>query len=217
MEIRYLGDKSFPGLENPKIEQEKETIQQVITTGNLYNNSFPFSFTISNETNPIFDNMKFKGSCKEGEYPKLSSIISSKLNKEEEKAMLEIIQEVLKQIPILRKDLKINDSFTTSIPLKIPLGTFTIEMKVITRYTLKEIKKGTAYFDYAQNYSLNTEKEGITLTGKGSGKGKITYGIQEHFFLSDKSEANIEMGIKFENKSVQLKMKLNSEENTTVR
>jgi hypothetical protein len=223
MEIRYLGNKNYlnelkkQGIKNPEVEQKKETSQHSIATGDLQNNSFSFSFKINNDTNPAFSNMEFKGHCKIGEYPKLSSMISSKLDKKEKKAVLDIIQESIKQTPVLTKKLKINDSFTTSTPLKIPLENLFIEMKVITRYTLKEIKNDTAYFDYAQNYSLNMALEEINLTGKGNGKGKATYGINEHFFLANKSEANIEMGTNYGDKSMQLRMKINSEENTSIK
>ncbi|TWP24298.1 hypothetical protein ETU08_06165 [Apibacter muscae] len=204
--LEYLPNKNYTfnsdiqmiieGWENNTINytnQIKNLYSKIISTGNLNNNKFPFSIRFNDENNIDLNKYEFKGICSPLEYPKISYVVPTIENKDIENFYLNYIQEAIKEIPILTKKLKLGESFTTSSPLKYTLSEFlSLDLLVLKHYTLVKIDSNYAYFDYEMKASIkNFEYMDIKYSGKSSGKGKLVYDINNHFFISSKNNESI--------------------------
>lgn len=203
LQLGYLPNKTYtqtvtgsqsieiqsPNIVEPITNQMNLNSQYILTTGVSINNVFPITYKILDESNSKFNNLILKGTCKIGEQPQINFISNSNFDTKEEKLILNTFEKIIKQIPVLNKKLKINDSFTVNFPMLIPFGDMNMEATILIHYTLKEIKGNNAYLDYIMEYtSSNMNIKETNFTIEGEGKGKVIYDSDKHFFIQGQSD-----------------------------
>lgn len=207
-----------PIILEPIIKQMNLNSQYIITTDAPVNNIFPITYKILDESNPKFNNLTFIGTCKLGEHPKINFISNNNFNTNEEKRIIDAFDKIIKQIPIINKKLKINDSFTVDFPMVIPHEDINLEVNILMHYTLKEIKGNNAYLDYVMQFTSNNMNiKEINLTMEGEGKGKVIYDIDEHFFTQIQTDNSLEIiGENTDDSFFNIKIKSNISQNISI-
>lgn len=139
----------------------------------------------------------FKGTKIYGSFDEKSSFSLDSIVGDIDDNMRTTLTETLKQfsqsIQFPETPMKIGDDFNHEVPFSIPVpGKESMEMKIKTNYTLKEIKKGVAYFDLVQDYIMQSKELGdMKMTGEGTGK--LVFDIENKYAIVVETESDSEL------------------------
>ena len=222
-EMKYLGSTELlkkleeKGIENPKETFDKTYIKSINTTGKLKNGKFPIQIRfIGGDGAIIPDGTLIFGTVTSGETPALDSINAPKMKDEEKQALFQGMKSMISQITLPEKTVKIGESFTREIPLKIPVGKFTFDLQNTIIYTLKSIEKSRATFDIIQNYTFKSLEAEKTMEANGSGSGKLIYDIDNSFYLTYQLNSIINMTMSQNNITFKVTSKSEFVQNTEI-
>jgi hypothetical protein len=199
-EIKYTGPETLlkkieeKNIENPISTFKKTFIKSKNTTGKLNQNSFPLSIEFIGGTDGIIPDKTFVfGKVTLGETPILDSISSPKMEAEARASFLKTMKSMISQIALPEKKVKIGESFSREMPIKLPIGKYIFDLKNTVVYTLKKIENKKAFFDITQTYSFESTMNGLDMNANGSGSGQIIYDIENTFYLSYELKSTINM------------------------
>lgn len=210
--MNFEGDKDFikalkdQGVNIPIISETSINSISEIETKNEKNNQIPFVtyFKKVSKTQNINgiettepDNLE--GSYIYGYYENrkstvIDSIQSEKINEETKKILKSVIENTAKGINYPENPIKIGDTFEQNLPMDFPFANFgKISFIINTKYLLKEIKNGVAFFDTKINFIMTSEIPNIELTSKGTGTGVVEYDITNKFTSNNSSKYILEL------------------------
>ena len=105
-----------------------------------------------------------------------------------------VIDNTAKRINYPENPIKIGDTFEQNLPMDFPFANFgKISFIINTKYLLKEIKNGVAFFDTKINFIMTSEIPNIELTSKGTGTGVVEYDITNKFTSNNSSKYILEL------------------------
>jgi hypothetical protein len=189
--------------------------------------SFPFSLnytafdvkaTLNGTQTPIPNNgfvgQVITGQCDAEGKMKFEKITGGTASDLTTNGIKEMVNKMMAQIKFPDKPMTIGETFTQEVPMNIPAAGVNLEFGVKMVYKLVDIKGNLAYFDTASSIdmNMNTEKDGVTIKGKGNGggPGKMVYNISQSFpqmvdtdmtMNFDMTVKNMKMGMKIKGKS----------------
>jgi hypothetical protein len=142
--------------------------------------------------------LKIRGFFKENEII-IDKITGNNVTPEIEKVIRQNVHQLVESIKFPDYPIKIGDSFSQSVPLAIPVqGITTVNLNIITHYTLRDINEKSAYFDIEQEYNLSSDIKDAKIILNGTGQGKLEYDRQEYhvrYLITDGSmEIKIDLG-----------------------
>ena len=201
-EITYLGPDSIlkkikeNNIENPTSTFNKTYLKSKNKTGKLVNNTIPICIEFIGGDNGIIpDSTMVYGNIINGGMPTLDSIVAPKMDEDFKESFFSSMKSTISQIIMPERRMKIGESFSREMPLKIPIGNNFMYLKNTINYTLIKIENNKAYFDIKQNYAINSNSSGVEMNAEGSGNGQIIYDIENTFYLSYELKSTINMEV----------------------
>lgn len=214
VEINFDADEAFleqiqaSGMSLPMAVEAIQQITTSVTTGKRASNGdIPFTLTYDefkniqkmngqemSQPNP-FEDTRIEGRTNAAGKFEIDSIYGNlqPAIKEGIESMMKSIQQ---EITFPEKPLKIGESFMQEVPLEVPTaGAGPIKVLIKTNYTLKEIKNGSAFFDLAQDVTLDMSIEQNNATANGTGVGKMVFDMKEAYATSFNSNLTIQMEV----------------------
>ena len=208
--VKYSGSEEFhqklkeKGIQNPMIIDKETTIESILKTGKLSDDStFPLTVefvktTGSANKSDIPDGAIIYGHGSIDSMPTLDSIVSPGLDDEFEKVLLQTMQSTYSQLLFPEQRVKIGDGFSRVAPLSFPIAGEIIEMTITTDYKLLSITNGIADFDVSQVYIVKSTSTKYPVKASGSGKGKLLYDVSNKFYLKYQIDIEIALNLKLE-------------------
>ncbi len=171
-------------IKNPTISTLKTKTDTELATGkNSSGTSFPVSLTYVGMMSLDGKNEIPKGTVVQGviigkNLPAFNSVISGALDPDQKVRLLQTIRSTIAQFDFPEQRLKIGDQFSIDRPGSMTMQGSIIETVVTTTYKLLSIKNGLAQFGLSQSYKMTPKILNNSFTGKGNGKGQLTYDIE---------------------------------------
>jgi hypothetical protein len=168
---------------NPTVSKVKTKTETEFEIGKAAtDNKLPVSLTYKKTMsldgkNEIPEGTVINGEITGEQLPTFSSVTSGTLDFDQKARLLETVRSTFGQLEFPQQRLKIGDQFSTDRPMSMQMETSVIETVVTTNYKLVGIKNGMAQFEINQSYQMTPKLMDNSFTGKGNGKGQLTYDI----------------------------------------
>ncbi len=191
-------------IKNPTVSKVKTKNDTELVTGKRFaDKSFPVILTYKKTMSLDGKNEIPEGSVVQGEIagnqlPAFNSVTSETLSSEQKAQLLQTVQTTFEQFKFPEQRLKIGDQFSTDRPMEMAMEGSTIEIKVTNTYKLLNIKNGVAQFELSQSYQMTPKLIDNSFSGKGSGKGQLTYDIKNSLITDYSIKTKIEMNKKLD-------------------
>lgn len=207
--IRYKANEDVlnvlkeQGIQNPTVQNISSGYITELKTGkSLDNKTFPLTIKFIKspdgfEKSGITTETKIYGHGTINALPKIDSIAAPEMNTKLKETMLATIDAMLSQTKFPEKPFARGDTQQIITPVTVPVAGTTIDMDLITDYTLESIKNNVAHFIIAITYKAKTSDPKYRITGSGTGKGFMNYDIKAKFPVSQKSDIVMQMGFTY--------------------
>jgi len=104
-------------------------------------------------------------------------------------AIMKSIEAIQGNVEFPKTPMKVGDTFTQDIPMKMPIPGFTDNLTIKTTYKLVSIENGKANFD--MNFLMNSGEAKSAFNMKGTGTGQFVYDIANNYAVN--MHENIDM------------------------
>ena len=191
-------------IKNPTISKVKTKNDTELVTGkSSADKSFPVRLTYKKTMsldgkNEIPEGAVVLGEISGDQLPNFSSVTSSSLTNEQKAQLLQTVQTTFEQFKFPEQRLKIGDQFSTDRPMEMAMEGSTIEIKVTTTYKLLSIKNDVAQFELNQSYQMTPKIMNNSFSGKGNGKGQLSYDVANSLITDYSIKTEIEMNKKLD-------------------
>nr|WP_322625479.1 hypothetical protein [uncultured Flavobacterium sp.] len=191
------------GVQNPTVQNINSGYTTEVKTGkSLDGKTFPLTIKFLKvpqgfEKGGLTTSTKIYGHGEIGTFPKIDSIASPEMSDKLKTTLLATIDGLLSQTKFPEKAFKKGETQQVISPVTVPIAGTTIDMDLITDYTLTEIKNNIAKFNIAITYKTKTADPKYRITGLGSGKGVMDYDIKKKFPVSQKSDIIMQMAFTY--------------------
>jgi hypothetical protein len=176
-----------PTISNVKSKTDTELVIEKKSAGSSLPVRLIYKRTLSlNGKNEIPEGTVVNGEIKTGQLPDFKSVTSAVLGFDQKEQLLKTARSTFEHLDFQEHRLKIGDQFSTDHPGSIPMEGSLIETVVTTTYKLLGIKNRMAQFEVSQSYRMTPKMNDNSFSGKGIGKGKLTYDI-ENFLITEYS------------------------------
>lgn len=168
-------------IKNPTSSRVKTKTEAELVTGkSRAGTGFPVTLTYKKTLsldgkNEIPEGTVVRGEITGENLPAFSSVTSGLLGVDQKAQLLEIIRSNFEQLNYPQQQLKTGDHFLTDRQTEMSMEGSVIETVVTTTYKLIGINKGMAQFDISQSFRMTPKLMDNSFSGKGSGKGQLTY------------------------------------------
>ncbi len=220
-EINYLGPESLlekikeKNIENPNSTFKKTYLKSKNKTGKLAENNFPITIEfIGGENGIIPDDTVVFGKVIPGKTPTLDSISAPNMEADFKESFFKSMKNTMAQIELPEKNVKIGESFSREMPLKMPIGKYNLELKNTIVYALKKVENNQAFFDISQTYYIIST--GIEMKAEGNGTGQIIYDIKNNFYLFYELKSTINMEVQNDEMNFKGTIENTFTQNTTI-
>ena len=170
-------------IKNPTISKVKTKTDVELVTEKKNSPSLPLSLTYKRTMsldgkNQIPEGTVILGEIKGEQLPIFNSVASGSFSLDQKEQLLQSARTTFEQLDFPEQRLKIGDLFSKDRPITIPMDGSVIETVVTTNYKLLSITNGMAQFELSQKYQMTPKMMDNSFTGKGSGKGQMTYDVE---------------------------------------
>jgi hypothetical protein len=168
-----------PTISKVKTKTDAELVTGKIMTGASYQVSLKYKKTMSLDgKNEIPVGTVVTGKITDKKLPTFNSVTSGVLNYDQKALILQTVRTIFEQLDFPERRLKTGDQFSINRPVTMSMEGSVIETVVSTTYKLLEIKNGMAQFELSQSYQMTPKIMDNSFRGNGSGKGRLTYDIE---------------------------------------
>lgn len=191
-------------VKNPTISKVKTKTDAELATGkSATGKGFPVSLTYKkmmslDGKNEIPEGTVINGEITDQHLPSFNSVTSGTLGIDQKIQLLQSVRSTFEQFNFPEQRLKIGDQFSTDRPVSMPMEGSTIEIVITTSYKLLSIKKEMAQFELSQSYLMTPNTMDNSFTGKGTGKGKLSYDINNCLITDYSIKTELEMNKKLD-------------------
>jgi hypothetical protein len=191
-------------IKNPTISKVKtKTDTELVSGKRSADKSFPVSLTYKKTMSLDGKNEIPEGSVVEGEItgdqlPTFSKVSSGTLSIDQRIQLLQTVQTTFEQFKFPEQRLKIGEQFSTDRPMEMAMEGSTIDIVVTTNYKLLSIKNDIAQFELNQSYQMTPKLMDNSFTGKGSGKGQLSYNIVNSLITDYSIKTELKMNKKLD-------------------
>jgi len=128
--------------------------------------------------------VQFAGIYTKNKLFKNIEVISGDLPEQLKSQIPEMIENMYKNIKYPDKPLAIGESFTSNIPMKIPVGSYPpINVNIVTHFNLNRVDRYKAYFNTIVEMSMKDSLKGVTIYLTGNGTGNLIHDLRKNFTL----------------------------------
>jgi hypothetical protein len=191
-------------IKNPTISKVKtKTDTELVTGKRSTDKSFPARLTYIKTMSLDGKNEIPEGTVVQGEIageqlPTFSSVTSGTLDFKQKAQLLQSVQSTFEQYKFPEQQLKIGDQFSTDRPMEMAMEGSTIDIVITTNYKLLSIKNDVAQFELNQTYQMTPKTMDNSFTGKGNGKGQLSYDIANCLVADYSIKTELEMNKKLD-------------------
>ena len=191
-------------IKNPTISKVKTKNDTELVTGkSSADKSFPVSLTYKKTMsldgkNEIPEGSVVLGEITVNQLPTFNSVTSGTLTNEQKAQLLQTVQTTFEQFKFPEQRLKIGDQFSTDRPMEMAMEGSTIDIEITTNYKLLSIKNGVAQFELSQSYQMTPKIMNNSFSGKGNGKGQLSYDVANSLITDYSIKTEIEMNKKLD-------------------
>lgn len=191
-------------IKNPTISKVKTKADTEMVTGKKSaDGSFPVSLTYKKTMsldgkNEIPEGTVVQGEIKGKHQPAFSSVTSGALSFEQKAQLLQTVRSIFEQPDFPEQQLKTGDQFSIDRSQSIEMEGSEIDMVITSIYKLLSIKNGKARFGLSQSYQMTPRLMDNSFSGKGSGKGQLTYDIENCLITDYSLKTDLEMNKKLD-------------------
>lgn len=191
------------GIQNPTVQNISSSYTTEVKTGkSLDSKTFPLTIKFIKapegfEKGGLTPATKIYGHGETGTFPKIDSIAAPEMSDKLKTTLLATIDGMLSQTKFPEKPFKKGETQQVISPVTVPIAGTTIDMDLITDYTLAEIKNNIAKFNIAITYKTKTADPKYRITGSGTGKGVMDYDTKKQFPVSQKSDIVMQMAFTY--------------------
>ena len=191
-------------VKNPTISKVRTKTDTELATGkSSEDKSCPVSLTYKkvislDGKNEITEGTVIQGEIEGEGLPTFNKVVSEKLDFNQKSQLLQTVQNTFGQFDFPEQRLKIGDQFSIDRPVSMPMEGSTIEIVVTTNYKLLTIKNTLAQFELIQTYLMTPKTMDNSFTGKGSGKGQLSYDIENCLITDYSIRTELEMNKKLD-------------------
>ena len=191
-------------IKNPTISKVKTKNDTEMVTGkSLADQSFPVRLTYKKTMsldgkNEIPEGAVVLGEITGNQQPTFNSVTSGTLTSEQKAQLLQTVQTTFDQFKFPEQRLKIGDQFSIDRPMEMAMEGSTIEIKVTTTYKLLSIKNDMAQLELSQSYQMTPKIMNNSFSGKGIGKGQLSYDVANSLITDYSIKTEIEMNKKLD-------------------
>jgi hypothetical protein len=159
---------------------------------------------------------KFYGSAILGQTHSFDSIAGEGIDEQTRKTLLQTISGMLAQISLPQKKMAVGDSYTQTMPLKLPVAGMNISMNLSIVYTLVSATAATGNFNMQAKILMSVEDLPVPVIGGGEGEGSLVYDRANEFPSSYRMDFTIRVGIKKDDLNLRMTMKSRAERSCVV-
>ncbi len=223
MVLTYNGSDSFlhtlkeKGISNPETSDRETVMNALIHTGKYNNkNVMPVQLEFTRAEDKAGNMIIPKGTTMTGTIAKNSmpvydSVISSEMDTATKAAFLKAFKNILSQIFLPDKRMRIGDTLTVATPLSFPVGPVVFKMIFTTTYKLLNTDGMTAHFSIDLKYTMASEYKGSNTSGGGQGKGIMVIDLKNGYPLKLTSDYTMDLTSAKNDGSIHLLMTGNSD------
>lgn len=114
--------------------------------------------------------------------------VEGSLPEEAKEALRKTASSVGQQIDFPKTPVKRGETFTSYTPMNLPIPGSAADMKIRTDYTLRDVKAGTAYFDFIMNLDFDIKAGEGNFKSNGKGVGKMEFDIAKGMMTKSTSD-----------------------------
>lgn len=157
--------------------------------------------------NQVPEGTVVKGVLDSKNLPVFKTIDSHELTIDQRIKLLQTVQNTFNQFRFPEKQMKVGDTISVRQQLSMIIEGSEIETLVTTTCKLIEFNNSLAQFDLTQNYQMTPSMMDNSFTGKGAGKGKMSYNIAEQFISEYSINTDVNLSKKLDYFEFDLNMK----------
>jgi hypothetical protein len=192
------------GVKNPTISKVKtKTDAELVTGKSSADSTFQLNLIYKNimsldGKNEIPEGTVIQGEMKNNALPTFNQVVSNTFQFDQRKQLLQTVQSTFDQFKFPEQRLKVGDQFSTDRPVTIPMEGSTVDIVVTTTYKLIGIKNNLAEFALSQTYLMTPKIQNNSFSGKGSGKGELSFDIRNSLVSDYTIRTELEMNKKLD-------------------
>ena len=127
---------------------------------------------------------------------KITDIKADSVTSEQKELIKNLVTEVQTSVKFPDYPISVGDKFKQSVPLTIPAQNLgSINLNVVSEYTLTEISNDKAYFDLTINYKLDSDLKNSSIKAGGSGNGSMVYDLDKNFAVEYITNSKMNMEV----------------------
>lgn len=226
--IRYKGDPDVlqvlkeQGVQNPTEQVTNiDFITETKTGKSLDGTQIPLTLTVVKlpeafSKKGFTQGVKAYGIADADGHARLDSVTAPEVDKKLKANLLDILETAMKPAKFPDKPFKLGQTQQITTTASIPLPGHTVEMDVVSAYTLTEIKKGIALFDIVITYKLKQPDPNFRIIAEGNGKGTMSYDVKNNFPLQQQSTTITHIDFSYKQFDIEMNANLHYENTATV-
>lgn len=188
-----------PMISKVRTKNDTELVTGKSSTDSSFQVSLTYKKTMSLDgKNEIPEGTVVLGEITGEHLPTFNSVTSNTLDFDQKAQLLQNVQSSFGQFDFPEQRLKIGDQFSLDRPMSMPMEGSTIEIIVTTTYKLLSINNNLAQFDLSQSYLMTPKTMDNSFTGSGSGKGQLSYDIENCLINDISIKTELEMNKKLD-------------------
>ncbi|MCC5916264.1 MAG: hypothetical protein JJU02_02940 [Cryomorphaceae bacterium] len=203
------------GRNNPTVNKNNNSYYYTIKTKNMRGAGVPLELEFIETSDPgLPGGLKFFGTYVFEEVF-FDSVAAKTVDENQRRGLLYYAQNLVTNNEYPRQSIQVGESFSQITPMEFPVGNVPIEIEINSKYTLKKVEDGRAYFDIVQVFTLLSDDNVTTL--KGTGKGQTTFHIEKSFFTKFSSEMEMVLKTRVETMDITIDVKSETNHKTEIR
>jgi hypothetical protein len=204
-------DVSYGDGGEPMVNESATTMQNLVKTGKLTGDEMPLNMEMTMDKSAQgadqLNGSKFYGRVKKGNVMVFDSIQAPGMQPEMKNMLKGMMEKMLTQAFVAERKVKVGESFVQEIPMNIPLGPVTLDMKDVVTYKLNKVEGTKAYFSLNHVITMQTTTEGEEMKGSGVGNGEMVYDMASNFTVQNDSDVSMEMAFSAQGMDMSVKTK----------
>lgn len=204
----------------PMMQEQNSTTVNTITTGSQSNNEIPVTMVLKMEEGAQgaaeLNGAKITGKASTDAAPVFTAIEAPNLPEQAKEVILNMMTEAVSQTFLPAKQVKVGETFVQEVPMNIPLGPVTLNMKDVVTYKLDKVEVRKAYFNLNHVITLDMDVQGENMKGSGTGTGQMVYDMDKNYPLQNDAQLQLQMGFVTEGMAMDIKNNSTSKVSTVI-
>ena len=207
------------GVENPMVQKQETDVTTTTKTAKAGKDKvipFTMALDMGGEQGAMLGKVNFYGNIKPGQGPAIDSIYAPQMEANVKDMMKKMLDGMLKQAVFPETKVKVGGTFKQEVPMELPMGPITFNLKSTTTYKLTKVEGNNAYFDTDIIITMDGTIEGQDVKASGAGKGKSVYDIKNNFMVKTDAAADMNMAMEMQGVKMDIATKTDTKQTVEI-